>query len=352
VKSRKPGRRFLGHGDFVKSVVCARIASTSLDSLSKEEGGSEEGKGDGNTVDILISGSADASIIVWDIATGRKIHVLTGHTRGILDLVIDPGSLLPSSALAPSTKSSQQQASPQEITLFSAGSDPEIRRWRISETQAAEVNYPPEQDSSLTNATTTEPKPLSPILNHETSVNKIFFPLVDSSSEDLEDVNLYTASSDNTSKILLRSTHFHTEDLSLSHPDFVRSVTLSPSSKYIVTACRDEHVRVWDAGTGRLETVFEGHYEEVTGVVVLVLEGREVVVSVGIDGTVRRWGLGKEELVKWKEGEGGRKRAEAEGFEEVEVKGNVKGGEGKSMLTEEEERELAELMETDEDEDD
>jgi len=104
---------------------------------------------------------------------------------------------------------------------------------------------------------------------------------------------------------------------------------------------------VWDAGTGKLETVFEGHYEEVTGVVVLVREGREVVVSVGIDGTVRQWGLGKGELEKWKAGEAERRRAEAVGFEEVvEVK---KVEEGKGLLTEEEERELAELMEMDED---
>ena len=38
----------------------------------------------------LISGSADATIIIWSILSGQKIHVLKGHVRGVLSLIIDP----------------------------------------------------------------------------------------------------------------------------------------------------------------------------------------------------------------------------------------------------------------------
>ncbi len=55
----------------MKAVVCARIG----------------GK------DVLISGSADKSIIVWDINSGSRLHKLQDTTQSMLavhDLVVDP----------------------------------------------------------------------------------------------------------------------------------------------------------------------------------------------------------------------------------------------------------------------
>lgn len=73
---------------------------------------------------------------------------------------------------------------------------------------------------------------------------------------------------------------------------------------------------------------FSGHFEEVTG---LVLVG-STVVSVGIDATIRQWSLRPDELQRAVELA---KKSPAE----EEDKPN-----GETMLTEEEERELAELM--------
>jgi hypothetical protein len=63
-----------------------------------------------------------------------------------------------------------------------------------------------------------------------------------------------------------------------------------------------------------------------------------VVVSVGIDGTVRRWGLEGKEVAEAKR----RREDEMSGVlrREEEVEDKKEG-----LLTEEEERELAELME-------
>jgi hypothetical protein len=96
----------------------------------------------------------------------------------------------------------------------------------------------------------------------------------------------------------------------------------------VVTGCRDENVRVWDNGSGDCVAVLSGHWEEVTGVVVI---GKlsQLAVSVSIDGTVRKWGLSREELA----------RAREDKEEEIEVEKQKESG-----MTEEEERELAELM--------
>ncbi|KAF2261679.1 WD40 repeat-like protein [Lojkania enalia] len=274
LSTRKPGRRFRGHTDFVKTLL----------------GFTLQGK------EVLVSGSADASLIVWDIATGEKLHTLKGHTRGILALALDP---------------IEYEANKEEVVIFSAGSDREIRRWKIGLGSASEV------EASLDIS--------SPILAHETSIDSILFDA---------DGDLWTASADKTAKCLSRARNWE-EDTGLEHPDFVRDIVVDEEGGWVVTACRDEQVRVWEKGSGKLYHVFEGHFEEVTGL--LLLPGQKVV-SVSIDATIRQWSLNAQDLVNAiKEAENEKLGKEKEKEKELEREGG--------MLTAEEEAELAELME-------
>jgi len=121
----------------------------------------------------------------------------------------------------------------------------------------------------------------------------------------------------------------------LPHPDFVRDVVLDENDGWVITACRDEEVRIWQRGSGQLFHTFSGHYEEVTGLV--LLPGR-TVVSVSIDGTVRKWSVGGEDLRKAREAHNQTPLNPT--LEEDELPETPKA----SALTEDEERELAELM--------
>jgi len=83
--------------------------------------------------------------------------------------------------------------------------------------------------------------------------------------------------------------------------------------------------------TGTLHHTFSGHYEEVTG---LLLVG-QTVVSVCIDATIRKWSLKPEDLRKAiAEAEEARKGIVEEKREPTKP----------SLMTAEEERELADLM--------
>ena len=273
ISSRKPGRRYQGHADFVKTVITFKL----------------QGK------DVLVSGSADATIIVWDVATGQKLHTLKGHTRGILALAIDPEEYDPNK---------------NEVIILSAGTDREIRRWFIGLSSASEVHAISETQT--------------PILAHETSIDSIRFD---------SDGDLWTASADKSVKCLSRARNWEV-DTTLDHPDFVRDVVVDEDGGWVVTACRDEEVRVWDKASGKLHHTFSGHYEEVTG---LALLPGQKLVSVSIDGTVRQWILKAPDLATAiKEAED-----EKQGQEVIEEKPEKKG----SLLTAEEEAELAELME-------
>ncbi|KAI0552700.1 WD40-repeat-containing domain protein [Xylaria curta] len=280
LQTKAPGRKYSGHTDFVKAVVCAKIGSK----------------------DYVISGGADKKIIVWDIESGSRIHTIQDQTvsmMAIQALVIDP-----------------LESTPEAIVLVSASSDPHIRRWRITTGSVEQL-----QETS-----SHEPNSVRPtILEHETTVYKLFF------DTEGEEIDLWTSSGDGTAKCLSRQKGFTTDD-TIKHGDHVRAVAVT--DQWIITAGRDEDVKVWDRASGKLYCTLEGHYNEVTDLVILA-EGNRVA-SVSIDGTVRTWLLHKNELDRINK----EKDEKAKG-----VKKETAAEPEESLMTAEEEAELAALME-------
>jgi WD40 repeat protein len=216
-----------------------------------------------------------------------------------------------------------EESTDSELVLISSSSDPHIRRWRISLQSASQILD--SQDQVATEKETLR----DTILEHETSVYKVIF------SGDDEDSDLWTASADGTAKCLSRARNWSTEE-TYEHGDYVRAVAVTDD--WIVTAGRDEDVKVWDRATGKLSHIYDGHFEEVTGLVP-IQDGKKVV-SISIDGTVRVWGLKKEDLNL------------ARKEREERLNGVIKETKvvpKKSLLTAEEEAELAELMDSDTD---
>lgn len=214
-----------------------------------------------------------------------------------------------------------EESTDTEIVLLSSSSDPHIRRWRISLESASQI-----MDFAPSGSKETQ-VPKNTILEHETSVYKIVF------SGEEEDSNLWTASADGTAKCLSRMRNWSTEE-TYEHGDYVRAIAVTDA--WVVTAGRDEDVKVWDRATGKLSHIYDGHFEEVTALV--TLDNGEKVVSVSIDGTVRVWGLGKQDLEK------------ARKDREDRLSGVVKEKKivpKKGVMTAEEEAELAELMDSD-----
>ena len=262
-------------------------------------------------MELLISGSSDATIILWNAATGEKLQILKGHSMGVLVLAIDPFGEQGDG------DNEVEEASTNTTILFSASSDRTILRWRIN---------PLSPSSSLAKAL---PQPLTP---HETSIYALHFSL---SSGDL-----YTASADGTAMRLSRE-HSWAPDTTLSHGDYVRAVAVSSNEKYVVTAGRNENVTVWDAASGEVVGMWWGHWDEVMGLVIVSGHGgvgAERIVSVGIDATVRVWPLDEGEMQKAQF----EREREEQGIEKEEVTKAGKKLEG--GLTAEEEAELAELM--------
>lgn len=288
IESGRPGRRYSGHSDFVKAVVCARLADR----------------------DVLVSGGADRKMIVWDVETGRRMHTVQDPATTMLalqHLAVDP---------VLSTRDA--------LVLASASSDPAIRRWTITLDGYSRLpeSYPDRPGVERL-----------AIHEHDTSVYKLVF---DADADD--EANLWTASADGTAKCLARARGFVADDV-FAHGDYVRAVLVS--TLWVVTAGRDENVKVWDRATGRLHCTLEGHFDEVTDLVLLRDPGGsgEAVCSVGIDGTIRTWPLDEAALAKavaemrlWRE------------VGQAETPAATATADDGNLLTAEEEAELAELM--------
>lgn len=241
---------------------------------------------------LILSGGADGDLVFWDPASEKRIHILKPQSRGIEDLALDPFS------------------TPEEPVIFFSTSQREIYHFTLP------------ISTSLKSILLS-----SPIIAHETSVYKLHFD---------SDGDLWTASADKTAKHLVREDGWKA-DTTLHHPDFVRDVVVHDRGGWVVTACRDEEVRVWNRATGELYHTLSGHFEEVTGLCVV----GDTVVSVSIDATVRRWSLAPKELMK----------AVQDATEPEKAEKETKKPQGvftDSMLTAEEEAELREMMENEE----
>ena len=253
---------------------------------------------------MLLSGGADKKIFVWDIESGRRLHSLQDSATTMLavqHIAVDP--LL---------------STPEELVFASASSDKHIRRWKVTPSSAEQISETFHDRPDAERLTIEE---------HETSVYKLFYDAAD------DEVNLWTASADGTAKCLSRSRNFVADD-SFEHGDYVRAAVVTED--WVITAGRNEDVKLWNRSSGKLYCTFEGHFEEVTDLILLSnsTTGRtEAVCSVSIDGTIRKWPLRKKEVDEMVE----KIKAAAKPKEEEE-----KAGEG--LMTAEEEAELAELM--------
>ena len=258
---------------------------------------------------ILISGGADKKILIWDIETGRRLHTLQDSFATMLavqHLAIDPIN-----------------SNANEIYLASASSDPNIRRWKVTlgATEQLQESFLDRPDAERLT-----------IAEHQTSVYKLLY---EDHIEDGDDCNLWTASADGTARCLERSRNWVTAD-SFDHGDYVRAVQVT--DQWAITAGRNEDVKFWNRTSGKLHCTLEGHYEEITDLVLLrdshgLPSG---LCSVSIDGTVRTWPLTLRGLTEVLE-----KMEDAKKPKDEDARlDNSK----ESALTAAEEAELAELM--------
>jgi F-box/WD-40 domain protein MET30 len=159
---------------------------------------------------ILVTGSYDATVKVWDIKTGQELRTLTGHTQGIRCLQFDDHKLITGS-LDNSIK---------------------VWNWRTG-------------------------KLIKTLYVHNNGVIGLH----------MADKLLASGSSDNT--IVVHDFEKFSRTRLLGHTDWVNAVRIDPPSRTLLSASDDMTVKLWDLDTNECLRTYEGHVGQVQQVLSL-----------------------------------------------------------------------------------
>ncbi len=183
----------------------------------------------------VVSGGDDGSVRVWDLATGRCVHVLSGHTSWVRAVAVAPDGR----------------------HIVSGGDDESMRVWDLATGRCVRT-LPGHMDGVGAVAVTPDGR------------------------------HVVCGSDDHTVRVWDLATGTREESLS-GHTNWVRAVAVTPDGGHIVSGSTDGSVRVWDSATGRCVQVLSAHMGDV-GAVAVTPDGRHVV-SGSDDHTVRVWDL-------------------------------------------------------------
>jgi F-box and WD-40 domain protein CDC4 len=183
--------------------------------------------------DVLVSGSTDRTVRIWDMERNRCTHIFLGHTSTVRCLqIIEPVNINPDADGPPIWE-------PPYPLIVTGSRDSTLRVWKL-------------------------PMP---------KVDRDYLPFIPLSSPDTGAIGDF-----------VEDNPFHLRPL-IGHKSAVRA--LHGAGRVVVSGSYDNTVRVWDILSGECTQVLKGHTEKVYSVVYDVK--RQQCASGSMDGTVKLW---------------------------------------------------------------
>ncbi|MFN5138361.1 MAG: NB-ARC domain-containing protein [Pseudanabaena sp.] len=225
---------------------------------------------------ILASGSADRTIKLWDVNTGKLLKTLQGHRSWIWEIAISPDSKFLASGSYDHTVKlwdlesgeclQTLQGHPSSVlsvrfshdgkTLFSSGYDQIVKHWEL---ETGECLYTWEADSS----------------------NRIWAMEISPNSQ-----YLATGGDDHSIKLWDIETG---ECLRLfsGHSYPVVSLVFTPNGDRMISGSSDRTIKIWDVSTGKCLETLQGHSHWVASLV--ISQDARTLISGSWDETIRCW---------------------------------------------------------------
>ena len=191
---------------------------------------------------IVVSGSEDNTIKLWNLNTGECIATLERHEAGVRAVAISPDGQL----------------------LVSGSADNTIKLWQLPSVENEPIC----------------PDPIYTLTGHSDDVKSLVI------SHDGQ--MLASGSQDKTIKLW----HLETGELKntlVGHWREVNHLTLSPDGQNLISCSGDETIQIWHLETLQPLHSFEGHQGAVA--VVAISPDGEPLVSSSWDHTIRVWGM-------------------------------------------------------------
>ncbi len=227
---------------------------------------------DGKT---LASGSSDQEIKIWNLPTGQLIHTLGGHSSWVAAVALSPDGELVISGSSDKT-----------IKVWSLRSGELIHTLKGHTYAVTSVAITPDGKTLVTGSgdktlkiwALTTGECLSTFTGHRGSVTCLAL------SPDGKTV----VSGDVKKTIAVWDLETQTVNYTLTgHRGTIWSVAIAPDGKQFVSSSRDKTVKVWNLQTGELRSTLIGHRSAVNDVAIAL--GGEILVSVSHDQTIKIW---------------------------------------------------------------
>jgi WD40 repeat protein len=224
---------------------------------------------------LIVSGSDDTTVRMWDATMGAERHTLHGHAGIVRSVAFSPdGQLIVSGSDDTTVRMWDATMGAERHTLHGH----EGRVWSVAFSPNGQLIVSGSDDTTVRVWDATTGAERHTMHGHEDWVRSVAFSpngqLVVSGSDD-KTVRVWDVAT---------GTEQHTMR---GHEGWVRSVAFSPNGQLIVSGSEDNTVRVWDATTGTEQHTMRGHEGPVNSVA-FSPDGQSVV-SGSVDTTVRVW---------------------------------------------------------------
>jgi WD40 repeat protein len=213
-----------------------------------------------------LSGSSDATVKLWDVATGKEIRTFLGHS-----------SIVYSVAFSPDGRQVLSGSEDNTVKQWDAATGREIRTFSGHLSFVTSVTFSPDGRQVLSGSwdntvklwETATGREIRTFSGHSRGVKSVTF------SPDGRQV--LSGSLDNTVKLWDTTTGMEIRTFS-GHSDIVTSVAFSPDGRQVLSGSWDNTVKLWDAATGREIRTFSWHSSPVR-TVAFSPDGRRVLSS-------------------------------------------------------------------------
>jgi len=229
---------------------------------------------------LVLSGSDDATVRLWELGSGRELHVLKGHTQAVYSVAFSPDGKLALSSSDDAT-----------VRLWEVGSGRELRELKGHTGAVMNVAFSPDGELALSGSDDETVRlwevasgRLLRVLEGQTDfINSVIFSpngkLALAGGDQV--LRLWDVDSGRALRVLE------------GHTDWVNSVAFSPDGSLALSGSDDKTVRLWDLGSGRALRVMKGHSSSVLSVI-FSQDGKQVL-SATVDGVLHVWNVERAE---------------------------------------------------------
>ncbi|MEO3813102.1 hypothetical protein ABGB17_29215 [Sphaerisporangium sp. B11E5] len=250
---------------------------------------------------VIVSGSGDATVRVWDAGTGKPVRTLSGHDGGVFAVAVgqvEGRPVMVSGSGDATVRVWDAETGKPVRTLRGHGAG--VSAVAVGQVEGRPVIVSGSYDTTVRVWDAGTGKPVRTLSGHVDSVLAVAVGQVEGRSV------IVSGSGDATVRVWDAGTGKPVRTLS-GHDGGVFAVAVGQveGRPVMVSGSDDATVRVWDAGTGKPVRTLSGHVDSVLAVAVGQVEGRPVVISGSGDGTVRVWDAGGGKPVRTLSGHGG-----------------------------------------------